>query len=74
MLVTTNLAFGEWPEVLGGDKELTTAILDRFAHHAKVIRQRAGHTVSAPAWLRKRSPQRREPTQSRSGSKKAVTG
>jgi hypothetical protein len=37
VLVTTNLAFSEWPKVFGDDEKLTTALFDRLAHHATVL-------------------------------------
>jgi DNA replication protein DnaC len=37
VLMTSNLAFGEWPRVFGGDEKLTTALLDRLAEQATVL-------------------------------------
>jgi len=36
LIITSNLPFDEWPEVLGSER-LTGALLDRLTHHVNIL-------------------------------------
>jgi DNA replication protein DnaC len=36
-IITTNIAFKEWPRIFGGDATMTSALLDRLLHHAETV-------------------------------------
>ena len=37
MIVTSNRAYKDWPEIFNNDSTLTSALLDRLLHHAQTI-------------------------------------
>ena len=36
-MITSNLSFSKWKEVLNSDEALTAAVLDRLIHHSYMI-------------------------------------
>jgi DNA replication protein DnaC len=37
LIISTNRAFKNWPEIFNNDATLTSAILDRLLHHAETV-------------------------------------
>lgn len=37
LVITTNLPFSNWPEILAGDERLAGALLDRLTHHLHIV-------------------------------------
>jgi DNA replication protein DnaC len=37
LVITSNRAFKDWPEIFNNDSTLTSAILDRVLHHAETV-------------------------------------
>ena len=48
LVITSNRAFKDWPEIFNNDSTLTSAILDRLLHHAEtvVIKEKLPHERS----------------------------
>jgi IstB-like ATP binding protein len=37
IIITTNIAFKDWPRIFAGDATMSSALLDRLLHHAQPV-------------------------------------
>ena len=63
-LITSNLPFQEWTEVLGSER-LTGVLLDRLTHHVHILEMTATATGSRRAAANELRPQNARPTPER---------
>ncbi len=56
VIVITNLAFVDWPQVLANDERLTKALLARLTHHVQII-EIVGDSFPFKSSLGKSEPQ-----------------